>query len=678
MIRKIICALRATISSSTISNPAKLLRTAVTCCATVSAMQGIYRAQDTSDIAAGNQPGISFSGSDIDAINLANGMLNVHIPLLSFPQRGGKLRLDFSFRARGKRTLLYIPGNPSLGTDPTTTWTALHNSTDFGGLSGLTDDQDVTMTGVTHTYQRPYPQQGSLTDNQAVWSTSDGATHAGYQVSGTSYQMAIDGTGFKYPLTYSGTCASSCYTTDGDGVSYRLSSSVIREDKNGNKITGTYSNSSYPNNSAIVSYSDTMGRSIPAKPTTTTDLSYCPSGTTAAASWTVAGYGGVPLTYKFCYAPQTQTLTDSCGAVDQLTSTTQVNMLTAIILPNFLSWQFSYGGAGATFPSATGNPNTVLPLLTKLTYPTGGTISYTYQCYATAGTFVATRTENPDPQQSSSQNHVWTYSYNVGSWKTSSQTTATDPQGQYVVHTLAQSTTTVPALETYTKYYTASSALLRTIETTFANTSNHADCSASQIANEVNSTYQPTCRITTLDNGHVSKVAFAYCCDLTFTTPSAPNWGALTSGTYGLPADGKFYDFANGGAGALLKELQASYSFASNGSYLSANLLHLPASTSTLDATGNVQASTLFTYDETSYLQSYPNDSSISGSHDSLSGVHGSLTTVATWNKGQNPAYIYTHAYVYDTGEISQAVDGRSNSTSYSYDRGISALFRRR
>src|ERR1035441_6253661 len=119
-------------------------------------------AQDYSNTAVGIQPGITYLGGEIDAINPLNGIINVHIPLISYPQRGGKLKLDFSLRQAMKLSIWVVKGNPKLDTETTYSW--------WNGLVGspfwLSDDQDVTTYNVAHLYMRPYPQQGSVTDNE--------------------------------------------------------------------------------------------------------------------------------------------------------------------------------------------------------------------------------------------------------------------------------------------------------------------------------------------------------------------------------------------------------------------------------------------------------------------------------------------------------------------------------
>src|SRR5260221_4112820 len=50
----------------------------------------------------------TYHGGDIDSINLSNGKLNIDIPLISYPQRGGKLNLGFALHY--ENTGLYVAG----------------------------------------------------------------------------------------------------------------------------------------------------------------------------------------------------------------------------------------------------------------------------------------------------------------------------------------------------------------------------------------------------------------------------------------------------------------------------------------------------------------------------------------------------------------------------------------
>src|SRR5713226_85646 len=57
---------------------------------------------DDMSLAPGFTPYQSFHGGDIDSINVTNGNLIIRIPLISYPQRGGKLSLSFSVIMNGK------------------------------------------------------------------------------------------------------------------------------------------------------------------------------------------------------------------------------------------------------------------------------------------------------------------------------------------------------------------------------------------------------------------------------------------------------------------------------------------------------------------------------------------------------------------------------------------------
>src|SRR5260370_4984458 len=58
---------------------------------------GVQRAQAQDDPAleTGAKPFGTYHGGNIDSVDLLNRSLNVDIPLISYPQRGGKLKLDF-------------------------------------------------------------------------------------------------------------------------------------------------------------------------------------------------------------------------------------------------------------------------------------------------------------------------------------------------------------------------------------------------------------------------------------------------------------------------------------------------------------------------------------------------------------------------------------------------------
>ena len=54
------------------------------------------RAQESAGEEQGLKPYGTFHGGDIDQVSMVNGKLTLNIPLVSYPQRGGKLHAGFS------------------------------------------------------------------------------------------------------------------------------------------------------------------------------------------------------------------------------------------------------------------------------------------------------------------------------------------------------------------------------------------------------------------------------------------------------------------------------------------------------------------------------------------------------------------------------------------------------
>jgi len=55
-------------------------------------------AQQSANLEQGLKPFGTYRGGNLDSVSMTNGNLTLHIPLVSYPQRGGKLRLDFFIR----------------------------------------------------------------------------------------------------------------------------------------------------------------------------------------------------------------------------------------------------------------------------------------------------------------------------------------------------------------------------------------------------------------------------------------------------------------------------------------------------------------------------------------------------------------------------------------------------
>lgn len=72
-------------------------------------------AQATPDLEQGLKPFGSYDGGNIDSVNLSNGNVNLHVPLLSYPQRGSKLPLRFliQYNNKGYKAVPNDPTHPN-------------------------------------------------------------------------------------------------------------------------------------------------------------------------------------------------------------------------------------------------------------------------------------------------------------------------------------------------------------------------------------------------------------------------------------------------------------------------------------------------------------------------------------------------------------------------------------
>src|SRR5258708_28172710 len=59
-------------------------------------------AQNDVNLAQGFEPYKSYMSGNIDSVSLTNGNLILHIPVVSYPQRGGRLNLAFYLRYNNK------------------------------------------------------------------------------------------------------------------------------------------------------------------------------------------------------------------------------------------------------------------------------------------------------------------------------------------------------------------------------------------------------------------------------------------------------------------------------------------------------------------------------------------------------------------------------------------------
>lgn len=597
------------------------------------------RAQDDPNFELGLKSYGSYHMGNIDSVSLGNGALNIDIPLISYPQRGGKLKLDFS--------LHYFNGSfyADWSCFPPPVGCFYIPNADPPGFAVI----DKTALGALAT-----PASGGLS---AVLQTSDtdGATHI-LGATGTNMVESVDASGYNGIWSTSTEFFASI--TDPDGIVYttpcNYANSVVwyctesRHDANGNSITY----------SATTGWTDTMGRSIPPilkiQSTNASDFTNCtgPQPTTVVVLWNPPGVNGGTYPLKFCYFGATVPNPDA---------------LQSIVLPDLTAWTIQYGTFNAGSYDRANTP-ILVPVPSQITFPTGGTLSYGWSGVALCQTHtivenlaVGTRTLNPNDGITAAS--VWKYSYDSAAEELPSaapgtgaavQNILTDPLGNDSVHTFGLGGCYL--YETQTQNYQGlhtGSGLLKTVNTTYTYT--YPGLAPTQVQNVV-----PTKIVATWVNGQTNQVLHTY--DNGFTYGSVACCGAPPNPIYGVghsyPFSGTFgkeltkseYDYGSGAPGSLLRTTTSTYLALSNSTYLTANLLDLPSSIQIKDGGGTQRAYTTYSYDETG----------------SPAGAHGNLTSTHRW-LNTTGTYLVTSDVYNSNGLVTSSTDPMLNPTTYSY-----------
>ena len=298
-----------------------------------------------SDLQVGLKTFGSYQGGDLDSIDTTTGKLTVHIPLLSYPQLG-RLHLDYSIHYDSPIFTQFCDNGPP----PSCSW--LPNS-------GPLHD---TATAVVRANVMEAIWRFDITDphnnNDYLYTTfgvtdADGENHhmaAVMPSSGQTQQLrAIDGSGYYAYVT------SANWSQDAPPVVYDSNGTLY--DLQNSRVADIYGNAIAPasNFGAMV---DSIRRSIPAVPQGSSGAPVtCPAGTTEA-DWNVPAQASGSVSFKYCFINS--------------------YILSAIILPNGTSWTFTYEQFTDSLNMVSGTE------LQKITLPTGGTISYTWQSLGAA------------------------------------------------------------------------------------------------------------------------------------------------------------------------------------------------------------------------------------------------------------------------------------------------------
>jgi RHS repeat-associated protein len=618
-------------------------------------------AQDDPNFAAGIQPYRSYHGGNIDSVSLFNGSLTVKIPLMSYPQIGGKLQLNLTMIYENRGYFgdnVCVPIPPGNGTSCQIVYTSNGSGfriVDEDSVSTVaTNVPDGSPAGFLRTFNVVMADGSSmgLVDVGTVpMSVFESVVASGYRLEGG---IVTDPEGVRM--------TPGCANTDNTNFFLNVWSSVtapcsspLRQDPNGNKIT--YSTSA--------GWLDTVGRSI-SMPVSTTDYSGCTGSrqVNSGLLWSLPGPNGGFYTVKFCYVIVPINIGTGQGSFTENRS-----MLQSLALPNGTTWTFQY--------TTDGNGD-----LSQITLPTGGTLSYTWLRGAvlvgshtiTFNRGVATRTLNANDGNPSS---IWTYSYapNAPSNFTPPQTIVTDALGNDTAHNFGiPGQTAFPYdVETGTQFYQGShtnGTLLKSVSTKY---------SYSVWSSGNNPFYfdtVPSIVTTTWANGQTKQTQYDYDPGVTahfssyfFDSNNNPRWNSSATAvvTYGRIVATRDYDYGVGRPGPLLRATNYSYKWQSNGNYLSAaNLLNTPCLVTTYSGSASQQTSctppstvpanqvaqTIYGYDE---------------NNGGPQGPFGNQTSVSQW-LNVTGAYL-TNKKVYNSqGMVTQSTDPLLNSTNFTYD----------
>jgi hypothetical protein len=595
----------------------------------------------------GFKPYGSYHGGDLDSINLSNGFLNIHIPVGSFPQRGA-IGYTPQIIYNNHKGWSVLPDCTNQNTcSPLWQWKG-------SGVTFNTQSQDFFTAG-----PGPYTQKSKIIVFKAV--TSDVATHqmATNLAGGVE---SIDGSGIWYNGTPFG--SSGGFSRNRKGV---LNNNTALEDANGN-IFGT------PVGANII---DTLGRSLPPAWTftATTDFSGCtgPLPTASASIYSFPGYAGATSYVKLCNTTiQLQSNFQASGYYNDLLfpiaeAKPSVSMLQSVVLYNGSSWMTSLAWTFEYSSRASGDSLSInYGDLTKITLPTGGTISYTWTNIPTCDPNdpvpftrgVATRTVNAND---GSGPHTWTYSNGI----------VTDPAGNDTVHTFTGLNASCSLYETQTQYFQgpqSSGSLLKTVKTDYRWMANPFDTLDDTETTPTVTNVFPIRTTTTWPSGKITKVEKDYDSQLVF---SVPGRGQFT-GSYGNLLETREYDYGDGATWTLLRRTDYAYKAfdgsPGSSSYLALNRIDLVSSITTYDGSGNQVAQSKYSYDESALQQS-----SVGTQHDpapTSGSLRGNRTSESHWLNTTGAVLTTTTSY-YDTGTPYQVTDPGGHTSTNFYGPGF-------
>jgi RHS repeat-associated protein len=662
-------------------------------------------AQKAPDLENGFKNYGSYDGSHLDTVNLMNGNLTLHAPLLpSYPQRGKfSLQDILAFNSKTWEVVcrdLPFNGGTTCGWFYGGTGVSLQRSIDLA--IQRTDDQFNSGIGV-QTY----------TANGYSITSPDGAAHQlMVTASGTASPMemeSVDTSG--YHVVMSGAdengVPNTATITDRHGNQYlarfaswgnsggdcggqlpmnhlppaRIGGGLVEPiiddapmgDRYCPQIQGAYKVTDSNGNflslfdpATLIPGVDTLGRALPLETgTVASDNSGCLT-TSATYSPYLVNYNapdGTTRQMKLCFVdiPFQTAFNITLGGTPVTegygkgfigpTPPQAPNVLptvSAVILADGTKWTFTYDGYGE---------------ITRVTLPSGGSISYTWTTINLAngcsGSFthwsraVATRTLD-DGQ---GHTYEWLYTWDVPANGVVSNL-VTDPLNNDTAHvfTALDGSSGCAFYETSTQYYQGTKSpahLLKQINTTYYPplpflTYSGESAPGNVVPKDITTTVFPSRKVSRIHREYDTGLG-----------TGKPIFGNVKKELQ--------YDWGQGAPGPLLRETDTIYQWEINPAYLAAGLLDLPASVIVKDGSSNRVAETDYAYDKAGYLAT--STPAITTQHNSTApySVRGNQTTVSHWLNTAN-SFVSSHTKWYDTGEVYQQIDPLGHTTTYSYD----------
>src|ERR1044071_1385886 len=647
-------------------------------------------AQTAPDLENGFKNFGSYDGSHLDTVNLMNGNLMLHAPLLpGCPQRGSlAVQPVLTFNSKTWQVICAsMPGDGiACGWFHGGTSITLQQPTDlqiqrasevfFSGTSTSFTAQGYSLTGAdgaTHQLMPTVTTNGIYMELESLDTSGYHVAMSGSDGSGVPNTATIsDRHGNQYIVVFNppNTCGQppSNPTPAGTrvgplggyaepmmddtprGSQFCPQWAAVQQvtDSNGNFFSAP--NPSQP--------TDTLGRVLPLSSiTTASDNGGCATTYPVAGAYLLSysAPDGTTHQIKMCYTQLTmQTAFNQPGIQEYpggpalppgsnvFQADNQLPTLTTVILADGTKWAFAYDNFGE---------------ISSVSLPTGGSIAYTWTTVSTCSAgqtpvsrSVATRTLNDGQGHSS----TWTYNWGAVVNKTITNT-VTDPLGDDTVHVFTALDQLCGFYETRTKTYRglqSAGQLLKQVDTSYYPVLIYTTDSGENVAGNV---VPKDITTTVYPSGKVSKIHREYDTGLGTGKP-----------IFGDVKKELEYDWGQGTPGPLLRETDTTYQWEINSAYLTAHHLDLPASVIVKDGGGNRVAETDYSYDEAAYLTT-PSPA-ISTQHSAPPySVRGNQTTVSRWLNTTN-SFISSHTNWYDTGEVYKSIDPLGHTTTHSYD----------